>query len=334
MSIASRRWSTPALDEVNMSDSSRILMRRSVADPDLGGNDWTLALAGGDGARLAAYIRSRFGRAVPKQYCRLLGARSMLEHTLDRLNRLTPPSRTLTVIGTHHDEFVGTQLDGRSNHVLCQPESRDTGVALFAALAIIRRWSPDALVTVTPTDQYVAPPSAYVAQLRAARGVASRLRDSIVILGVRPEEPDSDFGYIVTGPPAAQLPRVRHVTGFVEKPSHAVAGRLLAGGALWNTMVTCSTLGALWGLARETQPALLADAEALSRAIGTDGEDEALHAIYRAPDPIGFSRDMLARAPGRLMAMELVDLEWTDWGRPERVEATLARRRLPVRRNR
>src|ERR1700755_1267925 len=76
--------------------------------------DWTLALAGGDGVRLADYVHRRFGERIPKQYCCLLGARSMLQHTLDRLNRLTPPERTLTVIGADHGPFAYPQLAGRS----------------------------------------------------------------------------------------------------------------------------------------------------------------------------------------------------------------------------
>ncbi len=309
-------------------------MRTSAREPDRGGHDWTLALAGGEGTRLAAYVLRRFGRAIPKQYCRLLGARSMLEHTLDRLNQLTPPSRTLTVIGPDHGEFAYPQLERRSDHVFRQPGSRDTGVALCAALAMIRRWSPHALVTVTPTDHYVAPASAYLEQVRLASGVASRMPDSVLLLGVHPDAPDPDFGYVVLGARAAQLPRVHRAARFVEKPPREQAVRLVAGGALWNTMVTCSTLDALWNLARTTQPALIAGAEELARAIDTPAEDDAIRAFYGAHGGIGFSRDMLERAPERLVVMELAGLEWSDWGRPERVEAILARRLAGLRRHR
>src|SRR6202007_1764651 len=114
----------------------------------------------------------------------LLGNRSMLENTLERLNRITPPSRTLTVIGTDHGELAYPQLAGKSDHVFPQPGSRDTGLALYVALAMIKRWHPNAIVTITPTDHYVAPSAKYVEQVRAARGVAARMRDRVVMLGV------------------------------------------------------------------------------------------------------------------------------------------------------
>ncbi len=289
--------------------------------------DWTLALAGGEGVRLTEYVERRFGRRIPKQYCCLLGKRSMLEHTLDRLNQITPPSRTLTVIGTHHGDFAYPQLHGKSGHVFRQPSSRDTGLALYVALAMIKRWHPNALVTVTPTDHYVAPSAAYVEQVRAARGVAARLRDQVVVLGVRPNEPDPELGYLTLGEQLTEIPQVRRVAGFVEKPTVTRAQALAEAGALWNTMVTCGSVDALWELGRAAEPQLLDILDSLVPLIGTPDEDDAIEYTYRAYLPVSFSRDMLERTPERLCAMALEGLEWSDWGRPERIETVLALRR-------
>lgn len=289
--------------------------------------DWTLALAGGEGMRLAAYVERRFGRRIPKQYCCLLGNRSMLQNTLDRLNRLTPASRTLTVIGTNHEDFAMPQLAGRSHHVFRQPSSRDTGMALYVALAMIKRWTPNAIVTITPTDHYVAPASRYIEQIRAARGVAAQMRDTVVILGATPNEPDPELGYLSLGEALVDVPSVRRVTGFVEKPSVTRATQLRGQGALWNTMVTFGTVDALWELGRATEPRLIDILESFVPLVGTADEDDAIEYIYRAYLPVSFSRDMLERAPGKIAAVELDGVEWSDWGRPERIETVLALRR-------
>jgi mannose-1-phosphate guanylyltransferase len=289
--------------------------------------DWTLALAGGDGIRLQDYVQRRFGRRIPKQYCCLLGNRSMLQHTLDRMNKLTPASRTLAVIGTHHREIATPQLMDRCDHVFTQPSSRDTGLALYVAIAMIRRWTPNAIITITPTDHYVAPSGKYVEQLRAARGVAARMRDKVVILGATPNEPDPELGYLSLGAPLTDVPSVKTVLGFVEKPSVALASELNAQGALWNTMVTCGTVDAPWELGRATDARLIDILESFVPLVGTPDEDDAIDYIYRALLPISFSRDMLERAPQRLAAMALENVEWSDWGRPERIETVLAMRR-------
>ena len=61
--------------------------------------------------------------------------------------------------------------------------------------------------------------------------------------------------------------------------------------------------------------------------VGTPDEDDAIEYIYRAYCPVSFSRDILERAPQRLAAMALDGVEWSDWGRPERIETVLALRR-------
>lgn len=289
--------------------------------------DWTLALAGGEGVRLGDYVARRFGTRIPKQYCRFVGTRSMLEHTLDRLARLTPRSRTLTVIGTRHREFAHGQLAGRSDHVFCQPASRDTGLALYVALALVRRYHPNAVVTVTPCDHYVSPASRYIEIVGAAREIARRQRSKIVLLGAPALHADPDYGYIALAPDDDDGGPIRDVIGFVEKPPVAMAGALVEAGAMWNTMVACGTVDALWELGRAAQPQLFDILDALVPLIGTVDEDDAIDYVYRALLPVGFSRDILERAPERITAMALDGVEWSDWGRPERIEEVLARRR-------
>jgi len=296
---------------------------------------WTLALAGGEGMRLTEYVERRFGRRIPKQYCCLLGTRSMMQHTLERLNKVTPSAQTLTVIGTNHGPFAYPQLVGQCDHVFRQPSARDTGLALYVALAMIKRWTPNAVVTITPTDHYVAPSAKYIERVRAAQGVATRMRDKVVILGVQPTEADPELGYLSLGEHVTDIPEVRQLVGFVEKPSVLVAQGLREKGALWNTMVTCGSVDALWELGRQAEPQLLDILDSLIPLIGTQDEDDAIQYVYRAYLPVSFSRDILERAPERLCALELEGVEWSDWGKPERIEHVLSLRRsralVPVR---
>jgi mannose-1-phosphate guanylyltransferase len=288
---------------------------------------WTVALAGGEGVRLQEYIQRRVGRRIPKQYCQLLASRSLLEHTLARLNQLTPASRTLTVIGAGHKPYAMRQLSGVSDHVFCQPASRDTGLALYVALAMIKRWTPNATVTITPTDHYIEPSARYLDHVQVARNVATRSRDLVVILGVPPTEPDPDFGYLQIAERLTDIPEANRLVGFVANPSVARAQELIGAGALWNTMVTCGTLNALWALGRSTKPHLMSTLDALVPLIGTPDESDAIEYIYRAHKPVSFSADMLERRANQLVVVELDGVEWSDWSRPERVETVLALRR-------
>jgi len=301
-------------------------LRTSATSPIEDGTpvDWTIVLAGGEGVRLQEYVTRRFGRRIPKQYCCLLGKRSMLEHTLDRLNLVTPPRRTLTVIGTSHADFAMTQLDGRSDHVFRQPSSRDTGVALYVALAMIKRWAPRAIVTITPADHYVTPAAAYVEQVRGLHRIARHVPDLLIVLGATPTEPDPELGYLVLGDTPGTL--ARRVVAFAEKPPLARAAELVEGGALLSTMVTCATLDAWWALGCATQPRLIQTVDALAPLVGTVDEDDAISYVYRTAEPVSFSHDIAAHAPDRLAAVALSGVRWSDWGGADQIEATLAER--------
>src|SRR5687767_840795 len=77
---------TARIRALAMSSADTGPLRSSATPPlddDAAQHDWTIALAGGEGARLTEYVERRFGRRIPKQYCCLLGNRSMLEHTLE-----------------------------------------------------------------------------------------------------------------------------------------------------------------------------------------------------------------------------------------------------------
>ncbi len=56
-------------------------------DPD---NLWAVVLAGGEGMRLRPVTRLLYGDDRPKQFAALVGARSLLRQTLDRLGGLIP----------------------------------------------------------------------------------------------------------------------------------------------------------------------------------------------------------------------------------------------------
>jgi len=190
---------------------------------------------------------------------------------------------------------------------------------------MIKRWHPNAIVTITPTDHYVAPAARYVETLALARRIATKLRDRVVLLGVVPTEPDPELGYIVPGEPLVD--DVAAVAKFVEKPDLYEAAELRRAGALWSTMVVCSSVDALWELGRAAEPRLLDILDSLVPIIGTPEESEAIEYIYRAYIPVSFSRDICERAPSRIATMPISGIEWSDFGKPDRIERVIAQRR-------
>ena len=89
-------------------------------------------MAGGEGQRLRRFLRYVHGTERPKQFCAIIGRRSMLRHTLDRAESLIPSERTVTVVTAGHRPFVAEDLVGVPPRILVeQPRNRDTGPGIL-----------------------------------------------------------------------------------------------------------------------------------------------------------------------------------------------------------
>jgi len=281
---------------------------------------WTLVLAGGDGTRLQALTRQIAGAPIPKQYCRLLGERSLLENTLARIAPLAPPSHTLVIVNENHLALARPQLAPLPhNNLVIQPSNRDTGPGMLLSLLTLAARSPKAYVGVFPSDHYIADPHGFLAAVTHAVRVVHAFPDRIAMLGIPPEHPDPGLGYIE---PAAALPppwegAVFQVSSFHEKPGPEAAAHLVDRGGLWNSFVMTFRVDRMLDLLWRVRPADVA------RMCGAFGRTEALATLYRSLEPWNFSRDFLARIPSQLVVVRADRTGWSDWGTPESIERTL-----------
>ncbi len=83
-----------------------------LGDPQRG-RLWEIVLAAGEANRVRPFIRSHYGLRSPKQYVAFTGKRSMLQHTLHRVERRIPRERILTVVSPNHIFEVEVQLSDR-----------------------------------------------------------------------------------------------------------------------------------------------------------------------------------------------------------------------------
>ena len=89
------------------------------------GDVWGVILSGGEGTRLQQFIKRLYGFVRPKQYCSIVGKRSMLQHTRDRIRLLVPPERIITVVNRSHLSYIRAQLgDQPLSTILVQPCGR------------------------------------------------------------------------------------------------------------------------------------------------------------------------------------------------------------------
>lgn len=190
-------------------------------------------LCGGAGTRLWPLSRTGF----PKQFLSLTGTESLFQQAVQRLMSMgsaeTEVAKPLIVTGEEHRFLAAEQLREvgiELGAALLEPVGRNTAPALTLAALAAQANDQDPVLVVTPADQTVADFDAFTDAMQQA--ITEAAKGSIVILGIRPDRPETGFGYIKIA--AAPVPTLV-VERFVEKPDAATAQRYLdEGGYYWN----------------------------------------------------------------------------------------------------
>lgn len=228
-----------------------------------------MIMAGGAGTRFWPASR----RGTPKQLLRMVGGRTMLQSTFDRLEGLCDPARVLVVTNRSLVEQVRGQLpELAAGAVLGEPVKRDTAPCIALAAAIIARGDPDAILAVMPSDHVIGPQEVFVDALRVAAGMVADDRRAIVTFGIPPVYPAEVFGYIERDsgrPVTASLP-AWNVRRFREKPDAATAAAFLReGGFYWNSGIFVWHVQTILEAMRGFEPEIMQHIEPIAAAHGT-----------------------------------------------------------------
>ncbi len=287
---------------------------------------WSVILAGGDGERTRPFIQQWLGYPLPKQYCTFVGTRSMLQHTWDRANKLSNPTRKITVVASNH------QVDGAGNFggqnegtLLFQPRNCDTGPGILLPLTYIKARDPQAVVAIFPADHFIFPEERFVETVGRAVRAIEFLTDRVILMGVRPTYAETEYGWVVPGATLGWSggSPIRAIQTFHEKPDFRQSQQLLIHGALWNTFVMVGKVETLWNMGWTCFPEIMKLFDRLKKAVGTPAEGSTLQAIYQEMPCSNFSSEVLECLTDRLGIMDLEQVMWSDWGRPERIVETL-----------
>jgi mannose-1-phosphate guanylyltransferase/mannose-6-phosphate isomerase len=188
-------------------------------------------LCGGSGTRLWPLSRKEFA----KQHVGLLDGESLFQRTLTRVATATF-AKPIVIAGRDAHFMVGEQAAavGIEIDLVLEPEGRDTLAAVTLAGLLALHRDADAAVMVMPSDHLVPDVDAFTRAVGAAADLAQD--GDLVVLGVRPTEPATAYGYIEPGDAVGQGHRVRR---FLEKPDAVRAQELIAAGCLWNAGMFC-----------------------------------------------------------------------------------------------
>ncbi len=191
-----------------------------------------LILAGGRGTRF--WPRSR--KSSAKQVLNVVGDRSLIQATVDRLAPVIPPERLWILTNEHLRDIIVRQLpEVPKKQILSEPVQRNTAPAIGLAAQILHSIDPDAVMGVFPSDHVIGKPAAYRTVIKAALKGASG--GNLMVVGIQPRWAETGYGYIEfpKGTAAGGKDPIS-VKRFREKPDAATATKFVkAGHFYWNS---------------------------------------------------------------------------------------------------
>ncbi len=272
---------------------------------------YAVVMAGGRGTRFWPLSRE----SKPKQLLNLRGEKTLIQETVERIAPLVPLDNVLIVTGAAHADDVMAQFPTLPREqVLVEPRGRNTAPCIGLAALSIKKRDPEAVMVVLPADHVISRTPAFIDALSTAISTA-RKSNYLVTVGIKPEAPETGYGYIEGGDPLSPDTgsSVLRVASFREKPDLPTARSFLEKGTFyWNSGMFVWKVSSIMKALQETLPELYRELLMLEGTLGTPDENEAIKEAYDRIEAISIDYGVMEKASNVLIVPG--DFGWNDLG--------------------
>ena len=269
-------------------------------------------MAGGVGSRFWPMSTSE----CPKQFIDVLGiGKSLLQLTVERFGSIISPENIWVVTNRKYADIVAKQLpDMPQENILCEPCRRNTAPCIAYISWRIKSKDPKANIVVTPSDHIVTNTAEFQRVISACMKFTSDT-DAIVTLGMKPNRPETGYGYIQANMAANSLrnKEVYRVDSFREKPDLATAEKYIKqSNYFWNAGIFIWNVNTIVNAFRMYQPTMSKIFESMLPYYGTEREQELID--QRFPECESISVDYAIMEKAEEIFVCPADFGWSDLG--------------------
>jgi mannose-1-phosphate guanylyltransferase / mannose-6-phosphate isomerase len=264
-------------------------------------------MCGGSGTRLWPVSRQSY----PKQFADLFPGGSLLQRTLERIAG-QGYAEPLLLTNQEFRFIVAEQAAAagcKEARIVIEPMGRNTAPAVCVAARMVAETDPEGVLLVLPSDHLLTETDAFHAAV--AVGAEAAEAGHLVTFGIRPDRPETGYGYLELAGPAgaAAQPFLR----FVEKPEAGAAAEMVASGRhLWNSGMFVFGVSAILDAFARHAPEVDAGCKA---ALETGHEDLDFfrlgEAAYATSPDISIDYAVMEHVEGRVVP---IDCGWNDLG--------------------
>ncbi|MAX30010.1 MAG: mannose-1-phosphate guanylyltransferase/mannose-6-phosphate isomerase [Candidatus Marinimicrobia bacterium] len=187
-------------------------------------------MCGGSGSRFWPLSTSK----MPKQFLKLIGNKSLLRLTVDRLLNISSIENIFLVTSKKYEDLIKSEIPEISEeNILYEPSARNTTAAIYYALKTIKSKNNSSVVGVYPADHYIKSEQDFVASVKEAHDLVTKYKERVYTLGIKPNYPSTSYGYIQCD---ADNENSYKVAQFCEKPDLNTAKKMIElGSYVWNS---------------------------------------------------------------------------------------------------
>lgn len=241
---------------------------------------YAVIMAGGSGTRLWPMSRQE----KPKQFQALLGEKTLIQETYERVRRLLPASQIYVATVARYKKLVREQLpDIPENQIILEPALRNTGPAIGLAAAIIREKDKEAVIATVASDHYVLDKKEFASIFKCAYKVAKKNPRYLTTVGINPDKPDTGLGYIEMDKEQKDVDgrKVFSVNKFVEKPDNHTAEKYLKSWRyLWNAAYYFFVAEEMLQWLEAERPRVAKTVREIATMRAKNGDEEKIKAMY------------------------------------------------------
>jgi len=286
---------------------------------------WPVLIAGGRGTRFWPLSR----RNQPKPLLSLCSDRPMICRACEILKPVSGDKKIFVATSEKLGPAIQKILPRiPKENFLLEPEPRDTGPALGLSLALISRKidpeQPEPVLAFIPSDQHLKKPARFRQVLKAGAGVAAK-NDLIVTIGIQPDSPGTEYGYIQPGEKIPDTGAAFRVRQFKEKPTLAKARRYLKQGFVWNAGIFLARPAVFWSAFEKHQPEFYRRLQKIARAKSARLKST-LRREFSRLKKISFDYAIMEKAKN--LAVVSGDLGWSDLGSFQALDRILGKARI------
>ncbi|MBI5208244.1 MAG: mannose-1-phosphate guanylyltransferase [Candidatus Firestonebacteria bacterium] len=279
---------------------------------------YAVIMAGGSGKRF--WPRSR--ENLPKQLISVIGKKTMLQETVERLKGLISSENIFIVTNYKHAPVVKNQLTFiPDKNIIIEPMGKNTAPCIGLASIIIERIDKEAAICVLPSDHLITDKIEFQKTLKFAAQIATE-KNCLITIGASPTKPETGYGYIkfkaegrrqkVEGKNKINS-EYYEVDKFVEKPNLKKAKYFLqTGNYLWNSGMFVWTVKKILAETETYLPELHKGLTFIKKYLGTKNEKQIIKKVYSKLENISIDYGIMEKAKNIIVIRG--NFGWNDLG--------------------